>query len=174
MNRREKQICIDGLRKTFAESQGAFLVGVEGLTVDQVQKLRKSLHGVGGSMKVAKNRLVKLAVGDHPGLSKLTSDCKNQIAIIFAHNDVPAVAKLVVDFSKNNERMSVVAGAYEAQKIDTSMITFIATLPPREILAAQLVGTIKAPLARTVGAMQQVMSRLVYVIQAASEKQQSI
>lgn len=161
MNRQDKQTVIDGLKSNFQQSEATFLFGAKGMTVAQVQGLRKALHAKGAHVQVAKNTLLKIAAQNIPGISDLDQYFKEQIGVVFASKEAPAVAKILCDMSKEQEQFAVVAGCMDAQVIDKKTVKFLASLPSREVLLAQVCGTLQAPIAS-----------MVYVLKLASEKQQ--
>ena len=163
MNRQEKQLVIESLKNDFMQSQGSFLIGIQGMTVGQIQLLRKGLSQQGGKMKLAKNTLLKIAARDIPGVEKLEPYFKEQVGIIFVGKESPAVAKVLCDTAKENELLKLVAGYIDARVIDKNTITRLASLPSRDILIARLCATMLAP----------IMS-LAVVLKQVSEKQQEI
>src|SRR5580698_3870453 len=102
MNRQEKEQVIKSLKNEFAESQASFLVGYKGLTVAQVQALRRKLRSQGGEFKVVKARLMKRAAEGVVGAQELEPYFKNQVALVFVNKEVAPIAKTLVDFSKEN------------------------------------------------------------------------
>ncbi len=159
MNRQEKQLIIDSLKSDFAKSKASFLVGVHGMTVDQIQALRKSIRKEGGSMKVAKNTLVKIAAQGVPGVQELESQFKDQVALVFPFDKVTSIAKILSDFSKEHEKLQIVAGCLDEKVIDKNKVNYLASLPSKEVLMAQLCGILKSPLVRIAWIMKQVAEK---------------
>lgn len=172
MNRQEKSLVIDTLKNDFEKSHASFLVNFKGLTVAQLQKLRKELRGTDSSFKVAKARLVKIAAQDVAQTESLTPFLKEQIGVVFAFKDVPAVAKVLHNFAKQNEQCKLVAGCFESKALNEAAITRIALLPSREVLLAQLCGTLQAPIKGLVVALNQNILRLLWTLKQVSEKKQ--
>jgi large subunit ribosomal protein L10 len=158
MNRQEKEQVIQSLKDSFSASQAAFLVGYKGLSVKEVQTLRRKLRDQGGTFKVTKARLMKLAAEGVTGVQDLTPYFKEQVALVFAQKDVAPIAKTLIDFAKEHKALSVVAGSAEQSLLDNRAIVFMATLPSREILLAQLCGVLMAPaasLARVINSVKE-------------------
>lgn len=172
MNRQKKQLVIDTLKENFSNSQATFLVNVQGLTVVQTQSLRKDLRECGGVMKVAKNTLLNLAVKGIDGAEDLCPHFSNQIAVVFAPEDSPGVAKAIYDVSKANGKLKIVVGCLEGSLIDADKVQFLAKLPPRNQLLAQLCGVLNAPIRAHVYLLTQVMREFVWVIKQVAEKQE--
>ena len=122
MNRNEKELVVESLRGDFRKSQATFLVGVQGLTVSQLQQLRRNLREHKGKMRVAKNTLAKIVAHDIPGMQELAPYLKRQIAIVFAMGESPAVAKVLWSVAQENEKVALVAGSFESRIIDKEMI----------------------------------------------------
>lgn len=138
MNREQKAVIIDSIRNDFSNSEASFVVGYKGMTVKQLQTLRKELRAAQSSMKVAKGRLVKIAVKELDGVDALTPYLKEQIGVVFAKNQPSGVAKVLYNFAKANNSLTLVAGFLEARVLPSHDLERIATLPSREVLLAQV------------------------------------
>lgn len=145
MKKHQKQATIENLETRFSSSQAAFLVNYQGLSVAQMKKLRFALDDKGGSLKVAKNRLARLALKDLSGCQGLDSLLVGQLAYVFAEGDMTSVAKVLNDFAKSNEKLKIVAGCSEAKVYDAKSVRAIAALPSREVLLSQLCGVLSMP-----------------------------
>ena len=145
MKKHQKQATIENLETKFSSSKAAFLVNYQGMTVSQMKNLRFALDDKGGSLKVAKNRLARLALKDLSGCQGLDSLLVGQLAYVFAEGDMTSVAKVLSDFAKGNDKLKIVAGCSEAKVYDAKSVRAIAALPSREILLSQLCGVLSAP-----------------------------
>ncbi len=173
MNRQEKQQIIDAMKHDFKESQAAFVVDMQGMTVEAVQGLRRQLYQKQGKIKVAKNTLLKRATSDIPGINDLAPYFKDQIAIIFAPTEAPAIAKILASVAKEQEKLKLKAGALDARLITLEQIEFLASLPSKEILLAKLCGTLQAPIANYVSILNQLIVRLLWVLKEIEKTKQS-
>lgn len=173
MNRQEKQQVIDTIKNDFQGSQASFVVSMQGMTVEAVQQLRRDLHAKHSSIKVAKNTLLKRATSDLGGLSELAPFFKDQIAVIFAKEEAPAVAKILHEAAKKQAHLKLKAGALDKRVINAQEIEFLAALPSKEVLLAQLCGTLNAPIQQTVSLLNQLIARLVYVLAEIERKKQA-
>jgi len=172
MNRQEKAAVIESLQGDFTASQAAFLIGFKGLSVKQVQTLRKQLRTKGGSLKVAKARLMKRAAEGLEGSEHLLPFFKNQIGVVFAEGETQAIAKVLTDFAKENEALSLVVGYLDASVLDHGSITRIASLPPKEVLLAQLCGTVQAPVVGFANVLNVLLLRLLWTLKQVGDKKQ--
>jgi large subunit ribosomal protein L10 len=159
LNRQEKEAVVTSLKEKFAQSQGSFLVGVQGLTVEELQTLRKQVRDKGGSVQVAKVRLVKRALlGSDDASADLDPYLKDQIAVVFFQEPI-SVAKALADFAKNNEKLRLVAGCVESDVVGAAQIKSLAAIPPREILLGHLLAAVQGPLSGLVYVLGQVVER---------------
>lgn len=173
MNRQEKETVVALLKQDFAASKGLFLVEYRGLTVDQLQRLRKNVREAFGHVRVAKVRLVKRALQGVEGVDTLEPFLKEQIALVFADKESPAVAKIIYNFSKEVEALKVVGGFVDARLLSAQTVGRIATLPSKDVLLAQVCGTIKAPLYNFVGLLNNLPAKLVRVLKQVEQQKQA-
>ena len=145
MKKQQKQAAIENLEARFSNSQAAFLVNYQGMSVAQLKTLRFALDDKGGSLKVAKNRLAKLALKDVSNCHGLDSLLVGQLAYVFSKGEITSVAKVLVDFAKKNDKLKVVAGCSESKIYDAKSVAVLASLPSREVLLSQLCGVLNAP-----------------------------
>ena len=161
MNRQDKEQLVASLRERFSASQAAFLVGVQGLTVAQVQSLRKGVRKFGGQVQVAKNTLLERAAEGIAGIQDLRPQFTRQIAVVFASADAPGVARAIFEVKRSCELLTVTAGCLDGKVVDGAMVQYLASLPPRDQLLGQVCGVLNATVAK-----------LLWVLKQASEKGQ--
>lgn len=147
MNKTQKEQSVASLHKEFADSQATFLIGYQGLTVQELESLRRTLRAQGGRFQVAKARLMKRAAEGTPGAEEMIPYCKQQVGLVFATKETPAVAKTLVNFAKDHNGLKIIVGCNEQKLVDAKTITFLASIPPREVLLAQLCGVLNGPVA---------------------------
>jgi large subunit ribosomal protein L10 len=172
MNRQEKQLMVESLKNDFAASQCSFLINFQGMTVEQLQELRKALRQKGGKVQVAKARLMKLAVDDIAGIKEMSPYFKHQVALIFAKQEPSVIAKIILDVSKQNDKLAIVAGIVEKKLLDKQGVEFVALLPSREVLLSQLAGVLKSPTTQLASVLNQLIIRLLLVLKAVGQKKQ--
>lgn len=174
MNRQQKVSVIELLASDYTKSQAVFLVGFRGMTVEQLQKLRRQLRQNGGHLKVAKMSLMRRVVEESASVcDALMPYLKDQCALVFADNDVSTIAKTLQTIAKENEKLTLVAGCFESQLLSREAIVRIASLPTREVLLAQLCGTIQAPASRLASLLHMHMLRMLLALKQI-EKQKSV
>lgn len=172
MNRQEKELVVGELRNSFTSSDALFVVSYKGLSVEQLQSLRKQLRARGGHLKVAKARLMKLAVEGIDGVQDLSTFFKDQIGVVSATNESPAVANILNKFAKEHASLKLVIGCLDSHVISENDIVRIANLPSKEVLLAQVCGTLNAPIAGFVNVLNALVVRLLWVLKEIELKKQ--
>lgn len=172
MNRQEKQLVIDSIKNDLTQAQASFVVATKGMTVSAVQNLRRSLYEKNGTIKVVKNTLLIRATDEVPGLSDLAPYFKEQIAIVVAPSEAPAIAKILYDATKEVEALKLKAGVLDARLISIEQIEALASLPSREVMLARLCGTLQGPIAAYVRILNMLIVRLLWVLKEI-EKQKT-
>ncbi len=170
MNRQQKETLIDNLQKDFSASEAAYLVGVRGLSVNATQELRSKLREKGAVLKIAKMRLFKRAIVDNGALNDFFAQLQDQRGVVFVYEEPASVAKVLYDFAKSNEHLSLVLGYVDQEILDVEGIKYIALLPSREVLLAQVLGTMQAPVTQFVGILRMLLVRLLVVLKKIEEK----
>ncbi len=136
----------------------------DGLSVADVTELRRRVRAAGATHKVAKNRLASLALAgtQFEGIKPLL---KGPTALSWADEPV-AVAKVLVEFAKTNEKLVLLGGSLGAQTLSVESIKALAELPSLDVLRAQLVGLISTPATRIAGVLQAPAGQLARVFGA--------
>jgi large subunit ribosomal protein L10 len=152
-------------------SQALILADYRGLTVAEITDLRGRLREVNGAFQVVKNTLFKLALeqANAPVPEDLLA---GPVAVGYCLGEVPPVAKALVDFAREFEALSLTGAIVGTQVLDAAGVQALADLPPREVLLAQVVGAVQAPLSSVVGVVTAPLRELVQVLQARSEQAQ--
>lgn len=149
LTKQQKSQQIEEGKKTLKESRTLAFVDFSGTTVEDLRKLRRSLLSVGAKMKVFKKKLLRIALKES-GFDFDPEQFDLQVGTISAKGDVSEVASLIYKFSKEIKNKNFkILGAYDlAEKnfFDSAATTRIGQLPSREILLAQLVGMLSAPM----------------------------
>ncbi len=149
----QKAATIDELSDKLRDSKGAVLLDYRGLTVAAITQLRRDLSGDGVEFQVTKNTLLRIAA-DRANVSIDSDLLAGPTAVAFGWNDEVSPARLMTDFARRNRLVHVKGGIISRRSVSAEQVTRIAELPSREILLAQLLGTLQAPAARTLGVLQ--------------------
>jgi len=164
----EKEQAIQDLADLIGRSKGAILTDYRGFTVSEITELRKRLREKGAVYHVVKNTLFKRALQDGSGLNQYL---EGPTAVAFALEDPVGPAKTVLDFMKEKKKGEVKAGYIEGVVYTEPQVGELSKLPSRDILIAQVVGGIQAPISGFVGALNGILSNFVYTLQAIVDKQ---
>ena len=160
MKREEKQSLIAELKDVFASSNLVVVVQNKGMTVAEVSELRNKIRQDGAKYRVAKNRLAKIALAGTPceGMADLMV---GPTAIAYSE-DAIAASRAVVKMAKENDKLVVIGGVMNGEKIDAAKVAQLATLPTLDELRGKLVGLLQAP-----------AGQLARLAKAYSEKEQA-
>ena len=168
MDRALKEKLVDELGQIF-ESSGVVVVSrYEGMTVAEMQDLRAQMRDVGGSVRVAKNRLAKIALDGKPCAS--IANLLTGMTVLAYSEDPVAAAKVVQTYSKGNPKLDILGGAMGDNALDVAGVKAVAAMPSREELIASIVGCIGAPASNIVGAIGAPASNIASILSTIEEK----
>ncbi|RJP83594.1 MAG: 50S ribosomal protein L10 [Desulfobacteraceae bacterium] len=169
MIRNEKEKIVDALHEDFKKSKVVILTDYKGLDVATISSLRKKLREVGVEYKVVKNTLIRRASSDtHVGLIK--DHFKGPSALALSYDDPVAPAKVLIAFSKDNQKLEIKMGVMEGKVIDLNAIKALSDLPSREVLLGLLLSTMNGVPTALVRALNDVPVRLLNVLQAIRDQ----
>lgn len=172
MLRSQKPKEVSSIKERFETAKSVIFAENKGLKVSEVTELRKTLGKENASFKVVKNRLVKRALADAK-IEGLDSYFKGPIAIASSETDAVTPAKVLVHFTKENERLEIKGGYMQGEVLSVGKIRALASLPSREELYAQLLRCLQGPARGLVTVLSAVPRSLVTVINALKDKKES-
>ena len=175
MARADKQAAVADIVESFNGAAGAVLTEYRGLTVKQLQELRRSL-GENANYAVVKNTLAKLAAKD-AGIDGFEDLLTGPTAIAFIKGDVVEAAKGLRDFAKANPTLVIKGGVLDGKPLDAAEIAKLADLESREVLLGKLAGAMLASLSQAVYLLNAPIAqaaRLAGALQAKAEQDPSI
>ncbi len=168
MDRAQKEKLVEELGQIF-ESSGVVVVShYEGITVAEMQDLRARMREAGGSVRVAKNRLAKIALEGQPCAS--IAGYLSGMTVLAYSEDPVAAAKVVNDYSKDNDKLVILGGAMGDNALDVAGVKAVAAMPSREELIASIVGCIGAPASNIAGAIGAPASNVASILSTIEEK----
>ena len=150
MPRPEKVAAVAEIKERIDGAQGVFITEYRGLTVKQMQTLRRALRDSGAGYQVVKMTLARRAV-EELGLDEISKDLVGPSGIAYADTDVVATAKVLSDMAKQFEKLVVKSGILEGKVIPPEKVSALADLESREVLLSKIAGAAKAPLAKMAG-----------------------
>lgn len=154
------------------QSKMTVLTRFAGLSVPEMQELRRNARQQDVAITVAKNRLVKIAVDQTEALKGVdTSLLEGQLGLVFGLEDEVAPAQVLADFAKSHPQIEFV-GAYtaEGETLSADQVRELAKLPSKDVLRGQLVGTIAAPLSGFVNVLSGNIRGLANVLNARAQE----
>jgi len=171
VDRAEKREFVTALNSVFQSTGSVVVAHYSGLTVAQMNDLRSKMRVAGGTVKVAKNRLVKIALQgtESEGIADLFEG-----QTLIAYSDDPVTApKVASDFAKGNEKLIILGGAMGSTKLDASGVKALAELPSLDELRAKIVGMISTPATRIAQVVNAPAGNVARVIGAYARKEEA-
>jgi len=174
VTRAEKEQTVNQLQSELAELKLVVLTDYRGLTVSEISELRANLRAEGISYKVTKNTLLRLATKAVPKFADVDPELfTGPMALALSTTDEIAPARVVFQYAKGHAALEIVGALTgDGEVLTPAQVTALATLPTREQLLGQLVGTIAAPLSGLVGVMGANVRGIVTVLNAIKEAQE--
>jgi large subunit ribosomal protein L10 len=168
MDRSQKADSVASLNAVFNEVGVVIVTRNLGLTVAQSSALRGKVRDAGGTYKVAKNRLAKLAAQESP-YAGIGDFLTGPTALAWSVDPV-AAAKAVVDFAKTNDKIEIVGGAIGGVVLDVNGVKALASLPSLDELRAKLIGLVQAPATKLAQLATAPAAKLARVFAAYADK----
>lgn len=162
----KKEATVEELAERISRCSIAISTDYRGLTVKDLQPLRRRMREVGAEVKVIKNTLFRIAAErqGHPDMARLT---EGTTAIVFGYNDVAAPVKALTEYIRANRLNVAVRGAYtEGQYLPAQEVADLANLPPREVLIGQVLGALQSPLATLMALLNSTLQQLYGLVEA--------
>lgn len=170
MKKEQKSQEVTELTEKLRRAKVAVLTDYRGLTVTQLHELRGKLRAQDIEYRVVKNTLARKAA-DEAGHGVLSESLKGPMALAIGYDDLSAPSKLIQDFTKATKlKLDILGGLVEGRMFDSDQVKKLADLPSREVLLAQLLGTLQSPIAQLVGTIEAPVQQLVGVLNAYKQK----
>jgi len=172
-NREKKMRSVEEIRERLKTSASTVIADYRGLTVAEMNDLRRKLREVGVDFKVYKNTLARRAAQEE-GAEDLTTYLVGPTALAFSKTDAVAASKVLRQFAEAHPNLEIKAGWLDGKLIDAEGVKKLADMPSREVLLAMLLGVMQAPLRNMVTALSEVggARRLATVLQAVAEQKE--
>jgi large subunit ribosomal protein L10 len=164
MDKAQKKEMVSLLKSIFDDSASVVVVRNHGLTVADMTVLRSNMREAGATLKVAKNRLAKIALGGSD-VESISEYLSGPTALGYSSDPV-AAAKVLVNFAKDNDKIEVLGGAMGVKPLDIAGVEALAKLPSLDALRGKLVGLLQAPATKVAGVTAAPAGQLARVIGA--------
>jgi large subunit ribosomal protein L10 len=168
VDRAQKEKVVEELGQIFESSGVVVVAHYEGLTVAEMQDLRGQMREAGGSVRVAKNRLAKIALDGKPAAS--IAEYLTGMTVLAYSEDPVAAAKVMDKYSKDNDKLVILGGAMGENALDPAGVKAVASMPSREELIASIVGQIGAPASNIAGAVGAPASNIASILSTIEDK----
>lgn len=172
MNREEKTALIAQINERLRGSSLAVMTEYRGLTVAQMDRLRRELKQVGGAYQVTKNTLTRRALKD-TAFEKLGELLTGPTGMVTAAQDPVAVAKVLVRFAEQHDKLKIMGGVLDGTVLPAANVSALAKLPSREVLLAQLLGLINAPASQLLRTIQEPAAQIARLLGALERSKQA-
>ncbi len=159
-NRQLKEAKVAEIKEKLQKAQGVVLSQYQGLNVEDDTLLRKNLREAGVEYKVYKNTLVILAAREL-GIEGIVAHLKGSISMAFGYEEPTVAARVLNEFAKTHKKLELKAAIIQGQIFDGIQVNQLASIPPRNVLIAKLLGSFKAPI-----------SNLAYVLNSIKEQKE--
>jgi large subunit ribosomal protein L10 len=169
MRKEQKTAVVDKLSGAFRKATIAIVSEYRGMSVAETTEMRRKLRAVRGELKVAKNTLIRRALKD-TGYASLEDKLGGPVGLIISTEDPVELAKTVVGFKDLGEKFKLRGGVVDGAPVTVEQIQALATLPPKEVILAQLLGLLNAPATQLVRLLNEPGSGLVRLIDAIGKK----
>ena len=171
MDRAAKKELVAALNGVFKASNVVVVAHYAGLTVAQMQTLRRQMRQAGASVKVAKNRLAKIAL-EGTDAAAVAPLLKGPTVIAYSGDPV-AAPKVTTDFAKANEKFVILGGAMGKTALNPDGIKALAALPSLDELRAKIVGLLQAPATKIAQVVTAPAAKVARVVQAYATKSEA-
>ena len=165
----EKKKLVEELKEKIGAAKSIVIVDYKGLTVFEDTELRKTLREANVEYRVLKNRLMQKAFNEL-GYTDFDEALNGPTAVAFANGDPVAPAKILLEKADSTKKITVKCGMVDGAYITTDGVKELATLPPKEVLLAKLLGTLEAPISGLARVLNETVAGLARVLNAIAEK----
>lgn len=169
MDRAQKEAVVEELGQIFASSGVVVVAHYAGLTVAEMQVLRAKMRDAGGAVRVAKNKLAKIALEGKPCAS--IGNLLTGMTVLAYSEDPVAAAKVIDAYARDNKKLEILGGAMGNAALTPDGVKAVAQMPSREELIAQVVACIGAPASNIAGAIGAPAQNIAGILKTLEERE---
>ncbi len=171
MDRKGKESLRKVAAERFSKSKAVIVAEYRGLTVEELTKLRIELRKASAEFKIVKNRIAKKAISiEQQSFENVSAGFKGPVGVVYAYGDSAAATKTALNFEKDHPNFKVTVGQLGGEAYNKNQLQVIADLPSKDVLLAQIIGSLVAPHRGVLGVLNSVSRNLVQVINAIKDK----
>jgi large subunit ribosomal protein L10 len=168
LNKALKQDLVKEINERFKASPTVMVIEYKGLSVKEMQGLRRQLKKAKAELRVVKNSLLRIA-SKETGIEKINDLFEGPTAVAICDDDPASVAKVFVDSMKVYSAVRLKGGIVDGKVIGSEEVTRLSRLPSKEVLLSQFVGMLTNPIANFIGVLTELQRSLVYVLNSLKE-----
>ncbi len=172
ISKQQKEELVAQYKDLIAKSDALILTEYTGMAVKDMEDLRSKIREVDGAFYVTKNTLLKLAL-EESGASFSEEMLTGQVATGFAFGEAPALAKALVDYADDGEKLTIKGGILQLEILSNDQIEALAKLPSLDELRAQILGLISAPSRDLVSIIASGVRQVVNVVDAYAKSEEA-
>jgi len=168
MNKDKKKTYIEEMKNFFKKTNSIFVTHYQGLSVRQIDELRKEMRKHGILFKITKNRITKLAL-EGSKFKKLENLFSGPTAVAFSEDAITS-AKILTKFAKNNSNLKIIGGIMEDEPLSEEDVKQIATLPTLDEARGKIVGILATPAQKIISILLAPGAKIAILAHAKSKK----
>ena len=168
MNKNKKKIYIEEMKDFFNKTSSVFVTHYQGLTVKQIDELKKEMRKHGILFRITKNRITKLAL-EGSKFKKLENLFSGPTAVAFSEDAITS-AKILTKFAKNNSNLKIIGGIMDKEPLSLKDVEKIATLPTLDEARAKIVAILTTPAQKIMSILLAPGSKIAILAHAKSKK----
>jgi large subunit ribosomal protein L10 len=173
LTRVQKESVVSELDEKLERQKIAFLTDFRGISVMNAQELRRLLKKTDAEYKVAKKTLFDRALAKK-GIDYKTRELEGEVGVAFCYGEESAPAKILVKFGKDHATFKILGAIFGNRILDEKEVVTLAKLPTREVLLAQIIGTLQAPIRGLATVLNANIRNLAVILQKVGEQRKAV
>jgi len=162
---------VQDMVQQLAQMDGLVVLNFSGVTVKEMEDLRRQIEKNGGQARVMKNRLLQKVL-EARNITGMKDYLKGMSLVVYSGEDILSVLKVVTEALKGNEKFALKAGYLDGQVMDASGVTEMSKVPSRKELLAMIAGGLNGVIGSFAGALNSILTTFVGTIEALEKKQE--
>ena len=172
LSRTQKAHLVEEIGERLKKAKIVILTDFKGLKVEEINELRRNLRQEGVEYKVVKNSVIQLA-GKNTPLEDIKEEICGPNALAISYGDPATLAKILIEFREKNDKFKLKTGFSEGKILTLEEIETLAKLPSREVLVAQLLGTMSSPPRQLVSLLYNIIGQFLYLLEAIKKEKEN-
>lgn len=174
MSNPAKEQNIQELSTMFAKAKAVVLTNYQGITAQELTRLRTHMHRRSLEFRVVKNTLARRAAKNTPFAVLDAGKLKGPLSLVVSYDDIIAPAKALADYAKTDakKKPEIICGVIEGKKISPAEVSALSELPSKEVLLSMMLSAFQGPTTNFVGVFSSLLRKLVGTLAAVQEKKE--